>query len=151
MDLKVEPKLTLRGEVKIPGDKSVSHRAVMLGAIAEGKTHIEGFLTGEDCLSTAKAFQDLGVEIEGIGSEEMVVHGRGLRGLKEADDVLDFGNSGTTTRLMLGMLAAQDFYTVATGDSSLRGRPMARVLTPYPKWEEGFMVGIMLTYFRLQF
>ncbi|WP_027340522.1 3-phosphoshikimate 1-carboxyvinyltransferase [Halonatronum saccharophilum] len=130
MDLKVEPKSNLKGEIKVSGDKSISHRAVMLGAIAEGKTHIEGFLTGEDCLSTAKAFQDLGVKIEGVGEEKMVVHGRGLNGLEEADNVLDFGNSGTTTRLMMGILAAQDFYTVATGDSSLRGRPMARVTEP---------------------
>ncbi|MFO7818658.1 MAG: 3-phosphoshikimate 1-carboxyvinyltransferase [Halanaerobacter sp.] len=130
MNLTIEPKSNLRGKVKVPGDKSISHRAVMLGSLAQGKTEIEGFLTGDDCLSTVQAFQNMGVEIEGVGSESMVVHGQGLNGLEEPDDVLDLGNSGTTTRLMLGILAGQDFYSVATGDDSLRQRPMARVTDP---------------------
>jgi len=130
MRLKVEAKGGLEGKIKVPGDKSISHRSVMLGALAEGKTEIEGFLTGEDCLSTVKAFQDMGVKIEGVGTDQMVVHGVGLRGLKEPNDLLDFGNSGTTTRLMLGILAGQSFYSVATGDDSLRSRPMARVTKP---------------------
>ena len=130
MDLTIEPKSNLSGEVKVPGDKSISHRAVMLGSLAQGETEIEGFLTGDDCLSTVQAFQDMGIEIEGVGSTSMVVHGQGLNGLEEPDDVLDLGNSGTTTRLMLGILAGQDFYSVATGDDSLRQRPMARVTDP---------------------
>ncbi|GAB6098466.1 3-phosphoshikimate 1-carboxyvinyltransferase [Halanaerocella petrolearia] len=130
MDLTIEPKNNLQGQVKVPGDKSISHRAVMLGSLAEGKTEIEGFLTGEDCLSTVRAFQQLGVEIEGIGEEEMTIYGQGLNGLEEPEDFLDLGNSGTTTRLMLGILAGQDFYSVVTGDDSLRSRPMARVTDP---------------------
>ena len=130
MNLMIEPKENLEGTVKVPGDKSISHRAVMLGSLAKGKTEIEGFLTGEDCLSTVQAFQDMGIEIEGVGTENMIVHGQGLNGLEEPDNVLDFGNSGTTTRLMLGILAGQDFYSVATGDDSLRQRPMARVTDP---------------------
>ncbi len=130
MELTIEPKVNLTGEVEVPGDKSISHRAVMLGSVAEGSTEIEGFLTGEDCLRTVQAFQDLGVEIEGVGKTNMVVHGRGLDGLTEPDNVLDLGNSGTTTRLMLGILAGQDFYSVVTGDNSLRSRPMARVTDP---------------------
>ncbi|PRX27469.1 3-phosphoshikimate 1-carboxyvinyltransferase [Orenia metallireducens] len=130
MRLRVEAKGGLQGRIKVPGDKSISHRSVMLGSLAEGKTEIEGFLTGEDCLSTVKAFQDMGVKIEGVGTDQMVVHGVGLRGLKEPKDLLDFGNSGTTTRLMLGILAGQKFYSVATGDDSLKSRPMARVTKP---------------------
>ncbi|AGB41350.1 3-phosphoshikimate 1-carboxyvinyltransferase [Halobacteroides halobius DSM 5150] len=130
MELKVEPKSKLQGQVKVPGDKSISHRAVMLGSLAEGQTEVKGFLTGEDCLSTVRAFEQLGVKIEGVGEERMIIHGCGLNGLTEPDNVLDLGNSGTTTRLMLGMLAGQDFYSVVTGDDSLRGRPMARVTDP---------------------
>ncbi|MBM7556477.1 3-phosphoshikimate 1-carboxyvinyltransferase [Halanaerobacter jeridensis] len=130
MDLTIKPKTNLEGTVKVPGDKSISHRAVMLGSLAEGTTEIEGFLTGEDCLSTVQAFQDMGIEIEGVGNTNMKVHGQGLHGLEEPDNVLDLGNSGTTTRLMLGILAGQDFYSVATGDDSLRQRPMARVTDP---------------------
>ncbi len=136
--LEIERKDTLRGQVRVPGDKSISHRAVMLGALAEGLTEVEGFLMGEDCLSTIKAFQDLGVDIEGVGSEVMKIHGVGLRGLQEAANVLDFGNSGTTTRLMLGILAGQSFYSVATGDVSLRNRPMARVTKPLSQMNAEF-------------
>ncbi|MGM0501793.1 MAG: 3-phosphoshikimate 1-carboxyvinyltransferase [Bacillota bacterium] len=130
MDLKMEPKSSLQGKANVPGDKSISHRAVMLGSLAQGKTEIEGFLTGEDCLSTVQAFRDMGIKIENVGTEKMVVHGQGLHGLEEPDNVLDLGNSGTTTRLMLGILAGQDFYSVTTGDDSLRQRPMARVTDP---------------------
>ncbi|MCK8816915.1 3-phosphoshikimate 1-carboxyvinyltransferase [Natroniella sulfidigena] len=138
MQLKIKSKSNLTGEVTIPGDKSISHRAVMLGALARGKTEVEGFLTGEDCLSTVKAFQSLGIEIDGVGREEMTIHGKGLNGLEEADDVLDLGNSGTTMRLMLGILAGQDFYSVVTGDDSLRSRPMARVTGPVAKMNGKF-------------
>ncbi|MGM0471182.1 MAG: 3-phosphoshikimate 1-carboxyvinyltransferase [Bacillota bacterium] len=130
MELRVEPKSGLIGQIKVPGDKSISHRAIMLGSLATGKTEIEGFLTGEDCLNTARAFQDMGVEIEGLGSEEMIIHGVGLDGLKEPTSILDVGNSGTSMRLLLGILAGQDFYSVITGDESLVERPMARVVDP---------------------
>ena len=130
MNLTIKPKRNLVGTVKVPGDKSISHRAVMLGSLAEGTTKIEGFLTGEDCLSTVQAFRDMGIAIEDVGTKNMKVHGQGLHGLEEPDNVLDLGNSGTTTRLMLGILAGQDFYSVATGDNSLRQRPMARVTEP---------------------
>ncbi len=130
MDLCIEAKTSLQGRVKVPGDKSISHRSIMLGSIAEGKTEIEGFLHGEDCLSTVQAFRDLGVEIEGVNTDKITVHGVGLNGLKEPENVLDVGNSGTSMRLMLGMLAGQSFYSVITGDESLRSRPMARVIDP---------------------
>ncbi|MCK8827266.1 3-phosphoshikimate 1-carboxyvinyltransferase [Natroniella acetigena] len=138
MQLKIESKSNLTGEVTVPGDKSISHRAVMLGALARGKTEVEGFLTGEDCLSTVKAFQSLGIEIDGVGTEKMTIHGKGLQGLEEADDVLDLGNSGTTMRLILGILAGQDFYSVVTGDDSLRSRPMARVTKPLAEMQAQF-------------
>ncbi|SJZ54613.1 3-phosphoshikimate 1-carboxyvinyltransferase [Selenihalanaerobacter shriftii] len=130
MDLKVQPKSSLRGNIKMPGDKSISHRSVMIGSLAAGKTEVSGFLTGEDCLNTAKAFQNMGVKIEGLGSEEMVIHGVGLNGLQEPESILDVGNSGTSMRLMLGILSGQDFYSVITGDESLSQRPMARVTDP---------------------
>jgi len=130
MELKIKPKGNLQGNIKVPGDKSISHRSVMLGALANGKTEIEGFLTGEDCLNTARAFQSMGVKIEGLGSEKMIIHGVGLDGLQEPTSILDVGNSGTSMRLMLGILAGQNFYSVITGDESLSQRPMARVTKP---------------------
>jgi 3-phosphoshikimate 1-carboxyvinyltransferase len=130
MELKVQPKSGLQGEIKVPGDKSISHRSIMIGSLAKGKTEVKGFLTGEDCLNTARAFQKMGVRIEGLGSEEMSIQGVGLDGLKEADSVLDVGNSGTSMRLMLGILAGQEFYSVITGDESLSNRPMGRVTEP---------------------
>jgi len=130
MELKIKPKGNLQGNIKVPGDKSISHRSVMLGALANGKTEIEGFLTGEDCLNTARAFQSMGVKIEGLGSEKMIIHGVGLDGLQEPTPILDVGNSGTSMRLMLGILAGQNFYSVITGDESLSQRPMARVTKP---------------------
>jgi len=119
-------------KIKIPGDKSISHRAVMLGSIAEGTTEIDGFLTGADCLSTISCFQQLGVNIQRDG-EKVTVHGVGLKGLKEPDSVLDVGNSGTTIRLISGILAGQNFTSLLTGDSSIRRRPMKRVLDPLGK------------------
>lgn len=130
MDLRVKPARALRGTVAVPGDKSISHRAVMLGALAEGDTVIENFLPGEDCLSTIDCFRKLGVEITGPEEGAVRVRGCGLHGLAEPGDVLDAGNSGTTMRLMLGILAGQPFFSVITGDSSLRRRPMARVIGP---------------------
>lgn len=130
MDLQIKPARTLRGTVAVPGDKSISHRAVMLGALAEGETVIENFLPGEDCLSTIDCFRKLGVEITGPEDGVVRVRGCGLYGLAEPKDILDAGNSGTTMRLMLGILAGQPFFSVITGDPSLRRRPMARVARP---------------------
>ncbi|WP_390883218.1 3-phosphoshikimate 1-carboxyvinyltransferase [Kovacikia minuta] len=123
--------LTLRGRIRIPGDKSISHRALMLGALAEGETTIEGLLLGEDPRSTAKCFQAMGAEISELNTTHVKVRGIGLGQLLEPLDVLDAGNSGTTIRLMLGVLAshAGRFFTV-TGDASLRSRPMSRVVNP---------------------
>lgn len=121
----------LHGEISIPGDKSISHRALMLGAIASGETIIKGLLLGEDPRSTAHCFQMMGAEISPLNTEEVRVIGVGERGLQEPSDVLFAGNSGTTMRLMLGLLATQEgkFFTV-TGDDSLKSRPMSRVIKP---------------------
>jgi 3-phosphoshikimate 1-carboxyvinyltransferase len=129
-DLVVQPSHGLRGELDLPGDKSISHRSVMFAAIAEGDTHIAGFLTGEDTTNTAKAVRMLGIGVEGIGTTSLVVHGKGLHGLSEPDGVLDLGNSGTGMRLLAGLLAGQDFFSVLTGDEYLRKRPMSRIVEP---------------------
>ncbi|NJM72319.1 MAG: 3-phosphoshikimate 1-carboxyvinyltransferase [Scytonema sp. RU_4_4] len=123
--------LSLQGRTRVPGDKSISHRALMLGAIAEGETQISGLLLGEDPCSTASCFQAMGAEISELNTELVRVKGIGLGNLQEPVDVLNAGNSGTTIRLMLGLLAshAERFFTV-TGDSSLRSRPMSRVVKP---------------------
>nr|WP_139192791.1 3-phosphoshikimate 1-carboxyvinyltransferase [Anaerobacillus arseniciselenatis] len=125
----VSPVQSLNGSIKVPGDKSISHRAVMFGAIANGKTTIEGFLPGADCLSTISCFRKLGVQIERSG-DEVTVYGNGWEGLKEPDEILDVGNSGTTTRLMLGVLGTRPFHSVVIGDESIGKRPMARVTDP---------------------
>jgi 3-phosphoshikimate 1-carboxyvinyltransferase len=123
--------LSLQGKVKIPGDKSISHRALMLGAIAEGETIIRGLLLGEDPRSTASCFRQMGAEISELNTQEIKVKGIGLGNLQEPPDVLDAGNSGTTIRLMMGLLASQpDTVFTVTGDSSLRSRPMSRVVKP---------------------
>lgn len=119
----------VRGEVTVPGDKSISHRAVMLGALAEGDTHISGFLSGADCLSTIDCFREMGIEIE-KDDDRVTVHGKGLYGLKKPTKTLYTGNSGTTTRLLCGILAAQPFDTDITGDESICKRPMGRVTKP---------------------
>ncbi|PEE40970.1 3-phosphoshikimate 1-carboxyvinyltransferase [Bacillus pseudomycoides] len=119
----------LRGTIRIPGDKSISHRAVMFGAIAQGKTTIKGFLSGADCLSTISCFKEMGVEISQNGDEVIVV-GKGLEGLQEPKNVLDVGNSGTTIRLMSGILANTPFHSCIQGDSSIGKRPMKRVTNP---------------------
>lgn len=119
----------LTGTFTISGDKSISHRAVMFGALAEGTTVIRNFLQAADCLSTLSCFRDLGVQHEWIG-EELHIHGVGLHGLKEPQDVLNAGNSGTTMRLMSGILAGQSFLSIITGDASLRSRPMKRIVEP---------------------
>ena len=120
----------LSGSVRVPGDKSVSHRAVMLGAIAEGTTRIRGFLEGEDTRATARVFAQLGVRIEAPNAGERVVHGVGLHGLRGSDAPLDCGNAGTGMRLLTGLLAAQSFDSTLVGDESLSRRPMRRVTEP---------------------
>ncbi|MBI3946110.1 MAG: 3-phosphoshikimate 1-carboxyvinyltransferase [Armatimonadetes bacterium] len=120
----------LSGTVRVPGDKSISHRAVMLGALAHGTTEVEGFLPGADCLSTIACFRALGAEIEQPDPERVVVRGVGPAGLREPADVLDVGNSGTTLYVTLGILAGQSFYSVLTGDDSIRRRPVQRVGVP---------------------
>ncbi|MBE9140893.1 3-phosphoshikimate 1-carboxyvinyltransferase [Nodosilinea sp. LEGE 07088] len=123
--------VTLQGRVRVPGDKSISHRALMLGAIAQGETRIQGLLLGEDPRSTAACFQAMGVTLSPLEDEWVTVQGVGLGNLQEPTDVLDAGNSGTTLRLMLGLLASHpDRYFAVTGDSSLRSRPMDRVIKP---------------------
>lgn len=125
----ITPANKLKGTITVPGDKSISHRAVMLGALAEGKTEVEGFLEGEDCLNTAKAFQSMGIKIE-RADDHLIIYGQGLRGLQKPTDVIDVGNSGTTMRLLLGILAAQGFDSRLTGDESIQRRPMRRVIEP---------------------
>ncbi len=119
----------LRGEVTIPGDKSISHRSVMFGSLAKGTTKITGFLQGADCLSTISCFRKMGISIENSGNT-VLVHGNGLHGLSAPDQILDCGNSGTTTRLISGILAAQDFDVTLTGDASIQKRPMKRIMEP---------------------
>lgn len=119
----------LRGEIAVPGDKSISHRSIMFGAIAKGKTNITNFLLGEDCLSTIACFRKLGVHIE-QEEHQVTVNGRGLEGLQEPADILDVGNSGTTIRLLMGILAGRPFHSVLVGDQSIGKRPMTRVTKP---------------------
>ena len=130
MDLVIERKREVNGEIKVPGDKSISHRSLILASIAEGVSKIEGLLEAEDCLSTMQIMKDLGIKIEKTAEGSYNVYGKGLDGLEEADDVLDCGNSGTSMRLLTGLLASQDFYSVVTGDHSLRKRPMQRIIGP---------------------
>ena len=130
MKFTVQPGGALSGTVRVPGDKSISHRAVMLGALAQGTTTISGFLNGEDCLCTMKAFQAMGVRIEQSGETALTVHGVGLGGLKAPAAALDLGNSGTSMRLMAGLMSGQKFPTTLTGDESLSRRPMKRIMEP---------------------
>ena len=121
--MKLHTSSGLRGTVTVPGDKSISHRAVMLGALADGDTHISGFLMGEDCLSTIDCFRKMGVQID-VRDGGVTVHGVGLHGLRAPEGPLYTGNSGTTTRLLSGILAAQPFPVSMTGDASIEQRPM---------------------------
>lgn len=125
----IKPVKSIRGEIIVPGDKSISHRSIMLGAIANGTTTVRGFLRGEDNMSTMGAFRAMGVRIDDDG-QTINIHGCGLHGLKEPADVLDCGNSGTTIRLITGLLSGQSFFSVVTGDQYLRKRPMKRVVEP---------------------
>lgn len=127
--MEIKKQTRLRGELTVPGDKSISHRAVMFGSLAQGTTRITHFLEGADCLSTISCFRKMGINIEN-NNGEILVRGKGLHGLTAPDDVLDVGNSGTTTRLISGILAGQDFISELTGDASIRKRPMKRIMTP---------------------
>ncbi|MBA4720568.1 MAG: bifunctional prephenate dehydrogenase/3-phosphoshikimate 1-carboxyvinyltransferase [Alcanivorax sp.] len=126
----VQPGGSLRGRARVPGDKSISHRSIMLGALADGITEVEGFLEGEDALATLQAFRDMGVVIEGPHNGKVTVHGVGLHGLKDPGKPLYMGNSGTSMRLLTGLLAGQAFDVTLTGDASLSKRPMERVAKP---------------------
>lgn len=122
-------KCPLKGEITVPGDKSISHRAVMFGALAKGTTEVTNFLQGADCLSTIDCFRRLGIEIE--NTKELIrIHGKGLHGLAKSDSMLDVGNSGTTTRLISGILSGQNFETTLNGDASIQSRPMKRIIEP---------------------
>jgi 3-phosphoshikimate 1-carboxyvinyltransferase len=126
----VRPVRRLAGTVEVPGDKSISHRAALLGALAHGVTEVHGYLEGEDCLRTLTAIQMMGVEVSKKGPGHYRIAGVGLDGLVEPGDIVDCGNSGTTARLLVGFLAGQPFWTLLTGDESLRRRPMKRVVEP---------------------
>ncbi|NCN44627.1 MAG: 3-phosphoshikimate 1-carboxyvinyltransferase [Piscirickettsiaceae bacterium CG_4_9_14_3_um_filter_43_564] len=126
----VKPGGSIKGRIRVPGDKSISHRSIMLGSIAEGTTHVTGFLEGDDSLATLKVFQAMGVNIEGPTDGAVTIHGVGLKGLKAPHKPLDMGNSGTTMRLLAGILAGQDFECELIGDASLSKRPMQRVTLP---------------------
>ncbi len=125
----ISPARPLRGEVTVPGDKSISHRAIMLGAIANGITEVSHFLDGADCLATMDCFRKMGIEIERKKSH-ILIHGKGLHGLSAPKETLDVKNSGTTARLISGILAGQDFASVLSGDDSLNARPMGRIMAP---------------------
>lgn len=125
----IEKKGALHGELAVPGDKSISHRSVMFGALADGITEVENFLTGADCLSTISCFRKMGIEIEQNGPSVKIA-GKGLHGLIQPDSTLDAGNSGTTVRLLSGILSGQSFDTILTGDASIQKRPMKRIITP---------------------
>ena len=127
--MKLKKTAALKGELTVPGDKSISHRSIMFGAIARGTTQIHGFLKGADCLSTISCFRKLGISIE-EQEHAILVHGRGLHGLSAPDGILDCGNSGTTARLISGLLAPQPFTCVLTGDASIQKRPMTRIIEP---------------------
>ena len=125
----ITPKKNIHATITVPGDKSISHRSIMFGALSKGITEIEGFLMGEDCLSTINCFQKLGINIEQY-QNKILVHGKGLHGLTAPTEILDVGNSGTTLRLISGILSAQPFCSQLTGDSSIQKRPMNRIAVP---------------------
>lgn len=124
------PTRALQGEIVIPGDKSISHRSLIFGAIAKGQTTVEGFLNGEDCLATLAAFRAMGVQIETLAEDKLLIHGVGKYGLQAPKKTIDCGNSGTSMRLLAGLLVGQSFNSILTGDSSLLKRPMARICEP---------------------
>ena len=127
--LTITPGGPLRGTISVPGDKSITHRAIILSALGDGPTPITGYCRGEDCLNTMRTFRALGVRVDET-EHQLTVHGKGMWGLGEANGPVDCGNSGTGIRLLTGVLAGQDFFTVLTGDHSIRRRPMGRVVKP---------------------
>ena len=133
VDFIIAPGGKLTGDLRVPGDKSISHRAVMLGSLAEGETHVSGLLEGEDVLATLGGFRAMGVEATGPRNGKLTIKGVGLKGLRKPASALDMGNSGTAMRLMTGILAGQKFDSELTGDTSLSKRPMNRVAQPLSK------------------
>tara|TARA_Y100000768_G_scaffold231337_1_gene174751 strand:- start:7936 stop:9231 length:1296 start_codon:yes stop_codon:yes gene_type:complete len=129
MDFYIEPSANLSGEIEIPGDKSISHRAVIFGSLAKGVSEFTNFLSGEDCLATLNAFKKMGVDTD-LSDHKLIIHGVGINGLKAASEALYLGNSGTSARLLAGLLGAQKFESIIKGDKSLSGRPMNRILDP---------------------
>ena len=127
--LTITPGRPLQGTISVPGDKSITHRAIIMTALANGVSSVAGYCRGEDCLNTMRAFQSLGVRID-ESAEELRIYGKGLWGLTEPSGPIDCGNSGTGIRLLTGLLAGQDFFTVLTGDESIRRRPMGRIVKP---------------------
>ncbi len=130
LNLFSQPVKSIYGDLTVPGDKSISHRSIIFGSIAQGTTIVDGFLEGEDCIATLKAFQNMGVSIERPKSQQIIIHGVGKYGLKRPSNVIDCGNSGTSIRLLAGLLAAQSFDSELTGDESLLKRPMLRISKP---------------------
>ncbi len=129
----IQPISQLKGTITVPGDKSISHRSIMFGSLAKGKTHVTGFLNGADCMSTASIFKSMGVTIDWTSPTSFTLEGKGLHGLQAPSSILDVGNSGTTMRLLAGILSGQSFKTTMTGDASIVKRPMGRVITPLKK------------------
>jgi len=130
LQFRVGPGGRLRGDIRVPGDKSISHRSIMLGSLARGVTRVTGFLEGEDALATLQAFRDMGVQIEGPDNGAVTIHGVGMDGLQPPEGALDLGNSGTSMRLLAGLMAGQGFEITLLGDESLSRRPMKRVTDP---------------------
>ncbi|MEW8512588.1 MAG: 3-phosphoshikimate 1-carboxyvinyltransferase, partial [Candidatus Thiodiazotropha sp.] len=130
LNFQIQPGGELNGNLRVPGDKSISHRSIMLGSLADGVTRVKGFLEGEDSLATLNAFRQMGVTIEGPDSGRLTIRGVGVDGLQLPQNPLDLGNSGTSMRLLTGLLAGQGMAVTLTGDSSLSGRPMKRVIDP---------------------
>ena len=120
----------IQGKIRVPGDKSISHRSIIFGSIAEGVTRVSGFLNGEDCLATARAFRDMGVQIAETGLNQLEIEGVGMHGLRAPEQTMDIGNSGTSIRLLSGLLAGQNFSSSLSGDVSLNKRPMSRIINP---------------------
>lgn len=130
LNLVSKPVHAIHGDIRVPGDKSISHRAIIFGSIAKGITEINGFLEGDDCMATLRAFQAMGVTIEGPDEQQVIIYGVGKHGLKKPEQIIDCGNSGTSMRLLAGLLAAQSFDSQLTGDESLLKRPMLRISKP---------------------
>lgn len=129
-EISIQPVKKLKGIIKMPGDKSISHRAIILGSISEGEIEVKGFLNSEDCFSTINIFREMGIQIEKGPQGDLLIKGKGLHGLSKPESSLDAGNSGTTMRLVCGLLAGQNFESTITGDKSLSKRPMKRIICP---------------------